>query len=270
MGRAEGMEVFGGLAAVLALALFVLLALPGGARGESSLRLSPPDQFSIVDVATYDETAQTRLGGGEAGWEELPGGQLRFRAISGIDGGERTEATALFAPLGDGEIRPMRQESRSYDSAGGLVGILTVDHEARRGACEPREEPPISIQLPAQDRIANVIVGGAVRHLLQRGAAESSLQLFTCRFGGRVVDARARVASTEPWGERQLVEVRLGADLGPIMRSLLGPWLPEISMWFDKNGSDWLGHRIPLYPQAPTVTVIRADIAPRLAPRIAR
>ena len=257
----------------LALLSGLLLAhVPRSALAASSLHVAAPDPLAIIDAATYDAEARQRLGGGLAGWEEVEDGRLRFRAVTRIEGGPRTEATALFAPVADSsELQPIRQESRSYDSSGERVGTLIIDHEARHSTCERRDEAPVSIELPKGDRVANVIVGAAMRDLLgEDDRATSELQLVVCRFGGRVLDARARIVDTFRWDGREIVEIRLGADLGPLLGGLLGPFLPEIPMWFDQQRNLWLGHRIPLHPQAPTVTVLRAEVAARLAPRLPR
>ena len=264
--RWQGARLFG-LSAVLG-ALSGLLAT-SAAYSESNLLLPFPHTMGSVEVDTYDAAGERRVGPGFISFEALADGNIRFVGSSGIEGAETTVINALFEVTPDGNwLRPLLQESRSIDADGKPLGVMTIDHRRGTGTCHPTGTAPRSVALPDEDRVANVILAQALVPLAAVGEGEEPFQILICRPTVRVVGALARVRQSERWEQRNLVEIRTGADLGPILNRLLAPWLPSVSLWFDASRPAWLGHRVPLFAKGPTVTVLRADVAAKLAPTI--
>lgn len=252
-------------ARIAILVLFLGLATAMPAAGESTLRLPLPDSLGPIAVETYDEQAAKRVGPAFIGYENLESGVIRFTGSSGIEGAENTVIKADFEVTAGGRLKPLLQESRSRDAQGRPLGVMTIDHRAGTGTCAPTGEKRRSISLPDIDRVANVILAHALVPLAKAGEGEAPFQLLICRPSVRVVSARSVVRVAKGWSEGNLIEIETGLDLGPILNRLLSPWLPSVSIWFDGAESTWLGHRVPLYAKGPTVTVLRADIAEKLA-----
>ena len=237
------------------------------AGAESSLLLPPPEAFGIVAVETYDEQAAERVGPAFIDFERLEDGIIRFTGSSGIEGAENTVIKADFSQDEDGRLKPLWQESRSRDADGNPLGVMTIDHRKGTGTCAPTGEESKTVELDAEDRVANVILAHALIPLASAGKGETPFQLLICRPSVRVVSARAVVREAKGWAQGDLIEIEAGLDLGPVLNRLLAPWMPSVSIWFDGNegGSSWIGHRVPLFAKGPTVTVMRADIAAELA-----
>ncbi len=71
-----------------------------------------------------------------------------------------------------------------------------------------------------------------VPQLLARG-----LPLFAiCRGGPRIVEARARLVPGQPDATTrpELAEVRYELDFGPVLSAVVKPFLPRVSLWFDR------------------------------------
>ncbi len=266
-GRSDQLGRFGRLLATLGAAL----CLAPAASSDTALRISLPSSYDTIEVVTYDAAGRERVGRGFIEYKKLADGLIRFKASSGIENAERTVVTALFEPSADGgALRPIRQESRSFDAKGQALGVMTIDHRAGIGTCHPSNGPERSVKLPAEELVANVILAQVLNPLAVAGEGEFRFQILICRPGVRVLRAKARVIQKESWRGGRLVEIEMGAELGPILGRLLGPWLPKVSIWFGGRQANWLGHRVPLFAKGPTVTVLRADIASEIAPVIER
>ncbi len=250
----------------LALLLTPLVpARPSAA--ESALRLEVPTAYGRVPASTYDEHGR-RVGGAELSIEEGANGQVTLAVASGIEGGERTVASAELVRVDGGEaLQILRQRSQSMGADGKLLGVLSIDHVKGIGSCSP---PPgdgrtQTLKLPADDRIANVPLNLLFLPLARGETDEMSFQIFLCRFGPRVLDAQAKVSRRGPArdGEPQPVKVEYELQLPPYLLALARPFLPRIAMWFDAASEGvWLGHRMPLFSKGPTVMVVRSGTSP--------
>ncbi|MFQ5418254.1 MAG: hypothetical protein ACE5FL_14610 [Myxococcota bacterium] len=249
---------------LVAVAGVVLVALAGSARAESSLRLPLPEHFGTISASTYDEN-QRRVGDAHVVFEDLGDSRVRLLLASGIDGGARTVATAEFAVVDGGEhLQLLTEESRSFDPDGLPLGVLRIDHERGVGSCNtPRDGgmKRVNVDLPEEDRVANIPLNLLFQPLVEGTTDEVNFQLLLCRFGARLVDIDAVVASRE--AEDPVVEVEYRPDFGVLVSAVAKKWLPRLSMWFDRSGSNhWIAHRVPLYSKGPNVFVIR-DGVPR-------
>lgn len=118
--------------------------------------------------------------------------------------------------------------------------------------------------LPDGDRVANVVVSRVLGQLVAAREGSFDFAILICRPDVRVLAARATVVDTAATGAGdELVEIETTVELGPILGSLLGPFLPRVSMWFDPNAATaWIGQRMPLFAKGPTVLVLRSGVAP--------
>jgi hypothetical protein len=256
----------------LAAGLFFAAACLGAAPvvAESGLELAPPRSFGRVSADTWDEQGR-RVGSAAIRVEALPDGFVELEVQSGIDGAERTVLNAKLARIeGEDRYRPVLQTSRSFDASGQALGLLTVDHLRSEVTCDPPfgGSGAQKLALPPGDRVANVPLDLLFLPLARGEAKRVDFQFVLCRGGPRVYDAVAEVAKVTdagPDGSEHVVEVRYQIDFGPMLSSLVAPFLPTLSVWLDAARPDpWLGHRVPLFSKGPTVVVTRAGFDPAL------
>jgi hypothetical protein len=233
------------------------------ARAESDLTLDAPGSFGTVDAATYDVNRR-RVGDANLVVEQLDRGKVRLISESGFTGGARTVITATFEPADTpGKVRPLRQESRSFDPDGNALGRLVVDHAANVGRCfDPAGAPTAEIEIPSEDRVANTALSLLFLPLVRRETDEIEFQLFFCGLGTRFVTFTANRFPVN--GKRgNVVEVRYGPDFG-FATMVASSFVPRLSFWFDPQSPHrWLAHRLPLYGKGPEVFVVRKGVPPR-------
>lgn len=254
-------------------ALVALLppALGSGARAESALRLPLPDRFGDIDAGTFD-AAGHRVGEARLSVVRLGDDQVELSARSGIEGAARSQVSARMELVDGGRaLRLLSQRSESFDDSGASLGVLSIDHERREARCGA---PPGSgehdavVELAKRDRVVNVPLNLLFQRLVTGEVPELDFEVLLCRFGARVIEAHARVATPAPRPDG-LVEVRYELDFG-MLSSLAAPFLPTLSFWFDrKSPGAWVAHRMPLFSKGPTVLVVRSDVSPeRLLPHV--
>jgi hypothetical protein len=244
-------------------ALLSLLAA-SGSWAESALRLPWPTAFGDIVADTYDEDG-LRVGDAQLHMLKKRDGLVELVASSGIEGAERTTATArLDQPAGETSLRPVYQSSRSFDALGNALGLLAVDHERQEAICthasNGKEE---RISLPREDRVANVPLNLLFLPLVRGEAEVIDFQFVLCRFGARLLDAQAAVAERRNQDGEEYVEIQYNLNLGSFLNRLASPFLPRLSVWFDSQQTgSWVGHRMPLFSKGPTVVVMRSDVTP--------
>ena len=246
---------------IVALIAVVLAAAP--AFAESDLVLDMPHSFGTVEASTYD-VDRKRVGDAHLVMERLEDGKVRLISESGFTGGARTVITATFEPASAaGKLRPLRQESRSFDPDGKPLGRLLVDHEAGVGRCfDPQGMQSGEVAIPSVDHVANTALSLLFLPLVRRETDEIEFQLFFCGLGTRFLTFTANRVS--PNGrESNVVEVRYGPDFG-IATLVASSFVPRLSFWFDPQSPHrWLAHRLPLYGKGPEVFVVRKGVPPR-------
>ena len=99
--------------------------------------LAYPTSFGKIQAATFDEGRQ-RVGDANLEIEKLEDGTVRIIAESGVDGGAHTIATATLAPIVDTNLlRPVFQQSRSFDADNEPLGVMNIDHRTGEAICSP-------------------------------------------------------------------------------------------------------------------------------------
>lgn len=223
-----------------------------------------PARFGAIPAATYD-THRERVGSAYLVIERLDDGNVRIFSESGIQDGARTVATAELAPEAGGRwLRLVLQESRTFNRDGTPRGLLRIDHRERLGSCTPQDSasPPRTLELPDPDRVANVPMNLFFLPLVRGSVERIDFQLFLCSGGPRLVDFQAtRAPAKGRDSPSEIVEVRYGPELGPVLSLIAPGFLPKLSVWFDRvKPNRWLAHRIPLYSDGPEVLVIRDGV----------
>jgi hypothetical protein len=251
----------------LGTVLLICAAFTPNAQARSVLDLPYPSAFGLFDAGTYDENG-SRLGAAQLEIVKLRDGRVRMTATTGIDRGASNVASILLAPVvGTHRLRALEQRSESRDAAGRSLGVLHIDHEAGIGRCTPPGDAgQQTIELPEQERIANVALHLLFSPIAQGEASGADFQLFVCLGGPRVIEFSAMREPREPREPRVdagsgIVEIRYKPDLGGTVDWLFGQWLPQFSFWLDGEGN-YLAHRIPLYTKGPEVLVVRSGISP--------
>jgi hypothetical protein len=250
------------------LALAALLISTESAWADSELMLPNPVIYGTIPAATFDAGRQ-RVGDANLRIEKLEDGNVRIFAESGVDGGARTIATATLAPIANSNlIRPIYQQSRSFDANNDALGVMQIDHRTGEATCSfPRKEGEgmrtQRLTLPEHDRVANVPLHLLFQPLIRGDAATVDFQILLCRSNAKLLDFQARVVSPNDGadGSESLVEVRYGPDLGSVFSLLAKAIVPRLSFWFDPAAaSPWIAHRMPLYADGPEVFVVRQGI----------
>lgn len=244
--------------------LSLALATGGTANAESALRLDWPPTLGVIPAATYD-TERAEVGKAHVVIERLDDGNVRVLSESGFTGGARTVTSGLFEPVdGDRSLRPLLQESRSFDPQSQPLGKLEIDHRAGIARCyTPEFKPSGEVALPDIDRVANVTLNLLFLPLVRKEQEKIDFQIFFCGLGMRVVDFEATLTrESRNGGPHPVLEVRYGPDLG--LASIIAPaFLPKLSFWFAPDAPHrWMAHRLPLYGRGPEVLVIRDGVAP--------
>ena len=234
-----------------------LLWVVGVAHAESRFVLPYPQSFGAIEAATYDDAGE-RIGGADLLVERVDDGRVRMRVESGHKRGASTRAFALLAPAGPG-LRVLREESRSLDAQGRPMGVLRVDHVARKASCRDADGTLRSqIDLPDADRVLNVPMNLFFLPLVSGEQRSLEFQLFLCRPDARLMDFVAWAADPGGGGP---VEVRYGPDFG-FASSLARQMAPKLSFWFAPEAPHpWVAHRLPLYSGGPEVFVVRDDVS---------
>ncbi len=239
------------------------LALSSGA--ESALRLPRPSHFGDIPAFTLDESGR-RIGDAHVKMDELPNGGVMLLSETHIEGGGTNRLTAELASVDAGaRLKPLYEESRSEVKAGRPLGFLRIDHAARLMRCTAANGATAELALPAEDHVALAPMNLLFLSLVRSEEEVVEFQVAICLGGPRLVNAKARLAPGSRAGENtgHLVEVRYELDFGPLLSSLVSPFLPRFSLWFDRAGAgDWMAHRMPLYSRGPTVVIMRAGLTP--------
>jgi hypothetical protein len=245
----------------LLVALLVAFALPPSAQARSALRLESFGKHGVRRASLFDPSGAP-IGRSRVGFEPAPEGRVRMSVRSSLDAGGGAEMEALLAPRSDGGLELLSEHTRTLAADGRPALIARIDHAAGTALCERRGEEPVRLSLPADQRIANVVLPILLLPLARSEVDEVDFQFLLCRATPRIVDARAR-HSRRLGGAQGGRGVELAArfDLGPILNLLAGPFLPELRVWLDPDAEPpWLGHLMPLYPGGPSVATVREGV----------
>jgi len=250
------------------LALAVVLISTQSVWADSELMLPYPASFGKIPAATFDEGRQ-RVGDAKLEIKKLEDGTVRIHAESGVDGGARTIATATLAPIvNTNRLRPIFQQSRTFDADNEPLGVMNIDHRSGEAVCiRPHSDGEgmhtQRVPLPENDRIANVPLTLLFDPLVKGDVSTVDFQILLCRGDAKLLDFQAKVVRREDGtdGSEQLVEVRYGPDFGSVFSLLAKAVIPRLSFWFDPaSPSPWIAHRMPLYTDGPEVFVVRQGI----------
>jgi len=82
-----------------------------------------------------------------------------------------------------------------------------------------------------------------------------------------VLDFAANIKGERPppGTDFRIVEIEYKPELGPVLSVLARGFVPNLSFWFDANGSGtYLAHRMPLFSKGPEVTIVRDGLSPSI------
>jgi len=244
-----------------------LLCLFGGAdpaHASSALRFPLPTEFGVFEGETLDPDG-TLLGPARIAVTRDPRGRVVVEGERGIAGRESVSFTAVLEPVGSGDaLRLVSQHSRMFDSRGTELAETSIDHESSQATCSVGERQE-TIELPQEDRVANVTIDLLLAPLARGEQEEIDFQAFFCSIGSRLLDVSARRTGriVRPGDGTQAVEIEYRVRLNPILAAIARPFLPRILFWIDPAVSGpSLAQQTPLFPKGPTVFVVRRGIAP--------
>jgi hypothetical protein len=235
------------------------------AHGASALVLPMPTAFGRIGAFTYDSDGQ-RNGEARLSLEQATGGDVLLEVDVRLDTGAQTRLQARMRPIHRGRaLRVVMESSTSHNAEGTPVSSMIIDHRTGVATCTDATQHTSSIRLPRPDRVLNVPLNLFLRPLADGAEQRADFQTLACGKEIRLVDTEARVTARIPAaaGHPPLVRVRCRFQLGPLLSSLAGPFLPKLVFWFDTVGTDsWVAHRAPLYSNGPSVLVLRRPLHP--------
>ena len=231
------------------------------ASGESALRLNLPEKYETINANTYDEDGNA-VGGARLVITSNEDGNTVLEGTAGITHSASMTYSMVLEPTKRSKLKPLLQKSHSVDLKGNSLGLLTINHVEGFASCSSSESDPKkkmrTLKLPSNDLVSNIPLSLLFRPLVEGKEKEISFQIFLCRPKPRLIHAKAKVVHSKKNAEG-IVEVQYTISLGNLLNRVASPFLPKLSVWFDpKIPNMWIGHRIPLYTQGPTVTILRS------------
>lgn len=231
------------------------------ASAESALRLSLPEEYGTITANTYDEDGNA-VGNARLAITSNEDGNTVLEGEAGITQSALTTYSIVLEPTKHSKLKPLLQKSHSIDVEGNSLGMLTINHVEGFASCSSSESDPKkkirTLKLPSIDLVSNIPLSLLFRPLVEGKEKEISFQIFLCRPKPRLIHAKAKVVRSKK-NAKGIVEVQYTISLGNLLNRVASPFLPKLSVWFDPKISNmWVGHRIPLYTQGPTVTVLRS------------
>ena len=248
--------------ALLLIAVFALLAATS--RAESSLLSDVPAAFGGCDAVVYDASGKA-VGRARLEMREDPDGFVRLAIETHLHTGEVQSLRAELEPSPGGrKLVLASQQTRTLGRDGELIVGMRVDHRRRRAVCTDAERGEVSLDLPARESIANVPLNLVLLPVARGSIPKARFQFLLCRGEPRVLDASAALARRLEGipGHPGIAEIHYSFEVGGVLSSLIRPFLPTLVFWLDPQARiPWLGHRMPLFPRGPRVTVLREGIA---------
>lgn len=237
----------------------------------SGLLLPYPPEVGRVPAVTFD-SAGRRVGDSEFWFEARDDGHFSLHVSMAIRDGARNQVQAEFESVRSGgrelpHLRVLTERSQSFDADGRAMTALFIDHTARVASCTPPKgssEKATRIALPEDDRVANAPIHLLLLPLVRGEVDRVRFQLFVCRGGARLYDFVALpTGPPRVVGDRSIVEIRYGPDLGRFMSWVASRMLPRLSFWFDTmHDGTYVGHRMPLYYKGPDILMLREGMTP--------
>jgi len=236
------------------------------ASAESSIEISMPAVYGPLKAGTYAQSGE-RLGDGNLSVEKLENGNVRILSRVGIEGGVSTVAQAILIPVDEGRaLRLIRQESRTFDSDGHEMGVLTLDHEKRLATCSGTDDGKPSLrtlELPEGDRVVNAAANLLFEPLIRGNVKAIDFQFFVCRPRPYLVSFQATVTRRDPAtaDAHEVVEVRY-EPRGGFVSMIVRQFAPRLIFWFDPaRQNPWIAYRLPLYSSGPDVVILRDGVS---------
>jgi hypothetical protein len=251
----------------LALALVLSMVCAGSPGAESLLEMPYPRSFGEIPASTYNLELQ-RIGPASLQILRQENGNVTMDMTSGIEGGARNILHAVMEPVGDPNdprLRLVYERSQSFDPSGKPLVLLQVDHRKGVATCTPPGEDESKakrVELPSEDRVANVPLNLLFQPLVEGREERLDFQVFLCLGGARILKFAATsgdIVGLTPEGERRIRQIQYGPDVGKVFNWVANAVGPHLVFWFDPEveGSNYIAHRMPLYSKGPEVVILR-------------
>jgi len=235
-------------------------ALATGAVAESALEVPRPDPIERF-TATIHDRAGAPIGTTTVESREEPDGSIHLESVSRVGGRTVNFVETRLAPIGAGlALRPLWQRAKTPVGDGPELVVLHVDHARAIATCSLPGEPAFEVPLGAGDRVANAPMLLLLRPLSAGEVELVRFQMLLCQGWRRLLDVEARRSDVAPGGA---TEIRYRFDVGPILSTLLRPFLPDIRVWVRPDAPyAWVGNRVPLPHDGRDVVMVRDGVDP--------
>jgi hypothetical protein len=251
--------------------LLIVMSCAGSVHAKSSLLLPYPPDIGDLPAATFDSSGH-EIGRSDFSLTTREDGRMIMRVTMRIRGGAENHIRAELEPVEPGadgvrHLRLLTEQSQSFEADGSPMTLLQIDHTAGIASCTPPDGDPrkkVTFPLPEDDRVANVPMNLLFLPLARGEVDRVRFQLFVCRGGPRLWDFIAlKGGPPVQSGDRMILEVRYGPDLGHMLSWVAAQVLPKLSFWFDTNhNGSYVGHRMPIYSKGPDILMIRDGVSP--------
>jgi len=228
---------------------------------ESAVRFPLPEQYGEKVAIVYDDSG-VRIGQATVSMKKINHDSVEIEVRIAIGSGLNARMNANLRLAGDKKsLLLVSQETYTTDTEGHLINRMWVDHIRRKAVCINAQNKRLHINLPEGDHIVNVPLNLLLKTVASGDKDRVDFQTLVCGDDIKLLDTDVERKAAR--AEAGIVETRYRFDLGLFLSVLATPFLPRISFWFESGYPNaWVGYRMPLYTNGPTVLVLRDDYSP--------
>lgn len=227
----------------------------------SAVRFPLPGQYGEKAAIVYDDNGE-RIGQATVSMKKNDNDLVKIIVRIALDSGIKARMKADLKFSDDKKsLLLVFQETRTSNTEGHLINRMWVDHIRRKAVCINAKNEKLYINIPDDDRIVNVPLNLLLKTVAAGDKDRVGFQTLVCGDDIKLLDTDVERKATRT--KTGIVETRYQFDLGLFLSVLATPFLPRISFWFESGYPNaWIGYRMPLYSNGPTVLVLRDDYSP--------
>ena len=241
--------------------LLCCLLLSGFLYAESTIHFPVPELYGEKTAIVYDDN-DSKIGKAFLSMKKINPDAVIVVVRILLDSGLNAEMKANLKLTGDKKsLHLISQQAYTINDEGHFQNRMFVDHINEEAVCINADNDKFHLQLPGRDQIVNVPLNLLLKAVAAGEEDKVVFQTLVCGDKIELLDTSVERAAIRE--KTDVVETRYRFDLGVFVSLLAMPFIPRISFWFESGYPyAWVGHRIPLYSNGPTVLVLRNDYLP--------
>jgi len=243
------------------LLLFCFLLFSDSLYAKSSIRFPVPEVYGENTAIVYDDNDR-KIGKALLSMKKINSDMVLVVVRILLNSGLNAEMKANLKLANDKKsLHLISQQAYTLNEEGHFQNRMFVDHINEEAVCINADNDKFDMQLPERDQIVNIPLNLLLKTVAAGKEDKAVFQTLVCGDKIELLDTSVeRTAIREKTG---IVETRYRFDLGVFVSLLAMPFVPRISFWFESGYPyAWVGHRMPLYSNGPTVLVLRKDYLP--------